>query len=87
MHTYAEIEQPRLCPGPARRPSEAEDDNHEYEVSLLAEAEGLLVSQSATQAGEKPIDSKTVYYAVREAAQRAGIKKKVAPRLLLSPRV
>jgi integrase/recombinase XerD len=31
---------------------------------------------------EKPIDSKTVYYAVREAARRAGIKKKVAPHLL-----
>jgi site-specific recombinase XerD len=31
---------------------------------------------------EKPIDSKTVYYAVQEAARRAGIKKKVAPHLL-----
>lgn len=31
---------------------------------------------------EKPIDSKTVYYAVREAARRAGIQKKVAPHLL-----
>jgi site-specific recombinase XerD len=31
---------------------------------------------------EKPIDSKTVYYAVREAARRAGIKKKVSPHLL-----
>ena len=31
---------------------------------------------------EKPIDSKTVYHAVREAARRADIKKKVAPHLL-----
>ena len=31
---------------------------------------------------EQPISSKTVYYAVREAARRAGIKKKVAPHLL-----
>jgi len=31
---------------------------------------------------EQPIHSKTVYYAVREAARRAGIKKKVSPHLL-----
>jgi site-specific recombinase XerD len=31
---------------------------------------------------EQPIDSKTVWYAVREAARRAGIKKKVYPHLL-----
>jgi integrase/recombinase XerD len=31
---------------------------------------------------EQPITSKTVWYAVREAAQRAGIKKKVYPHLL-----
>jgi integrase/recombinase XerD len=31
---------------------------------------------------EQPISSKTVYHAVRKAAQRAGIKKKVAPHLL-----
>jgi integrase/recombinase XerD len=31
---------------------------------------------------EQPITSKTVYYAVREAARRAGIKKKVSPHLL-----
>jgi len=31
---------------------------------------------------ERPIDSKTVWYAVREAARRAGIKKKVSPHLL-----
>ena len=31
---------------------------------------------------EQPISSKTVYYAVREAARRAGIKKKVSPHLL-----
>ena len=31
---------------------------------------------------EKPITSKTVWYAVREAARRAGIKKKVSPHLL-----
>jgi len=31
---------------------------------------------------EQPIDSKTVWYAVREAARRAGIKKKVSPHLL-----
>ena len=31
---------------------------------------------------EHPIDSKTVWYAVREAARRAGIKKKVSPHLL-----
>ena len=31
---------------------------------------------------EKPITSKTVWYAVREAARRAGIKKKVHPHLL-----
>jgi len=31
---------------------------------------------------EQPISSKTVYYAVREAARRAGIKKKVYPHLL-----
>lgn len=31
---------------------------------------------------EQPINSKTVYYAVREAARRAGIKKKVYPHLL-----
>jgi len=31
---------------------------------------------------EQPIDSKTVWYAVREAACRAGIKKKVSPHLL-----
>lgn len=30
----------------------------------------------------RPIDSKTVWYAVREAARRAGIKKKVYPHLL-----
>src|SRR5262245_48764789 len=28
---------------------------------------------------EQPISSRTVYYAVREAARRAGIKKKVSP--------
>jgi integrase/recombinase XerD len=32
--------------------------------------------------GEQPITSKTVWYAVREAARRAGIKKKVSPHLL-----
>ena len=31
---------------------------------------------------EQPINSKTVWYAVREAARRAGIKKKVSPHLL-----
>ena len=31
---------------------------------------------------EQPIDSHTVWYAVREAARRAGIKKKVSPHLL-----
>jgi len=31
---------------------------------------------------EQPISSRTVYYAVQEAARRAGIKKKVAPHLL-----
>jgi site-specific recombinase XerD len=31
---------------------------------------------------EQPITSRTVYYAVREAARRAGIKKKVSPHLL-----
>src|SRR5215831_4727085 len=31
---------------------------------------------------ERPIDSKTVWYAVREAARRAGIQKKVYPHLL-----
>jgi len=31
---------------------------------------------------EQPISSRTVYYAVREAARRAGIKKKVSPHLL-----
>jgi site-specific recombinase XerD len=31
---------------------------------------------------ERPIDSKTVWHAVREAARRAGIKKKVSPHLL-----
>jgi site-specific recombinase XerD len=31
---------------------------------------------------EQPITSKTVYYAVREAARRAGIHKKVSPHLL-----
>jgi site-specific recombinase XerD len=31
---------------------------------------------------KQPITSKTVYYAVREAARRAGIKKKVSPHLL-----
>jgi len=31
---------------------------------------------------EQPIDSKTVWYAVREASRRAGIKKKVSPHLL-----
>ena len=31
---------------------------------------------------EQPITSKTVWYAVREAARRAGIKKKVSPHLL-----
>jgi site-specific recombinase XerD len=31
---------------------------------------------------ERPIDSKTVWYAVREAARRAGIKKTVSPHLL-----
>ncbi len=31
---------------------------------------------------ERPIDSKTVWHAVRKAAQRAGIKKKVSPHLL-----
>src|SRR5262245_4362655 len=31
---------------------------------------------------ERPIDSKTVWYAVHEAARRAGIKKKVSPHLL-----
>jgi site-specific recombinase XerD len=31
---------------------------------------------------KQPITSKTVYYAVQEAARRAGIKKKVAPHLL-----
>jgi len=31
---------------------------------------------------EQPIDSKTVWYAVREAARRAGIQKKVSPHLL-----
>src|SRR5215470_2216816 len=31
---------------------------------------------------EQPITSKTVYYAVREAARRAGIQKKVSPHLL-----
>ena len=30
----------------------------------------------------RPIDSKTVWHAVRKAAQRAGIKKKVSPHLL-----
>lgn len=41
----------------------------------------LFPSQQRNR-GEKPIDSKTVYYAVREAARRSGIKKKVAPHLL-----
>jgi site-specific recombinase XerD len=31
---------------------------------------------------ERPIDSKTVWHAVRKAAQRAGIQKKVSPHLL-----
>jgi site-specific recombinase XerD len=31
---------------------------------------------------EQPIDSKTVWYAVRAAARRAGIQKKVSPHLL-----
>jgi site-specific recombinase XerD len=31
---------------------------------------------------EQPMDSKTVWYAVREAARRAGIQKNVSPRLL-----
>jgi site-specific recombinase XerD len=31
---------------------------------------------------ERPIDSKTVWYTVRAAARRAGIKKKVSPHLL-----
>src|SRR6476646_10620681 len=31
---------------------------------------------------EQPISSRTVYYAVREAARRAGIKKKVSPHIL-----
>jgi len=31
---------------------------------------------------EQPITSKTVWYAVREAARRAGIKKKVSPHIL-----
>jgi len=31
---------------------------------------------------ERPIDSKTVWHAVREAARRAGIQKKVSPHLL-----
>jgi integrase/recombinase XerD len=31
---------------------------------------------------EQPISARTVYYAVREAARRAGIKKKVSPHLL-----
>jgi integrase/recombinase XerD len=42
----------------------------------------FLFPSQQRKRGEKPIDSKTVYYAVREAAQRAGIKKKVAPHLL-----
>jgi len=31
---------------------------------------------------DKPISSKTVWYAVQEAAKRAGIQKKVSPHLL-----
>ena len=31
---------------------------------------------------EQPISAKTVWYAVREAARRAGIKKKVSPHIL-----
>lgn len=42
----------------------------------------FLFPSQQRKRGEKPIDSKTVYYAVREAARRAGIKKKVAPHLL-----
>jgi site-specific recombinase XerD len=41
----------------------------------------LFPSQQRTRR-EQPITSKTVYYAVREAARRAGIKKKVTPHLL-----
>ena len=32
--------------------------------------------------GDQPIDTKTVWYACKEAAQRAGIKKGVHPRTL-----
>jgi site-specific recombinase XerD len=38
--------------------------------------------QGKRKRAEQPISSKTVYYAVREAARRAGIKKKVSPHLL-----
>src|SRR5678810_155198 len=39
----------------------------------------LFPSLYRTRAGEQPITSKTIWYAVREAARRAGIKKKVSP--------
>jgi len=41
-----------------------------------------LFPSDQRQRREQPISSRTVYYAVREAARRAGIKKKVSPHLL-----
>ena len=50
----------------------------------MAKAADLSVPQPYSASGENnPIDSKTaIYHAVREAARRAGIKKKVSPHLL-----
>ena len=49
----------------------------------VEKTEDVSVSQSIIANGaEQPITSKTVWYAVREAARRAGIKKKVSPHLL-----
>jgi integrase/recombinase XerD len=42
----------------------------------------LFPSYQNCKGRDQPINSKTVYYAVREAARRAGIKKKVYPHLL-----
>jgi len=41
-----------------------------------------LFPSSQRKRREQPISARTVYYAVREAARRAGIKKKVSPHLL-----
>ncbi len=48
----------------------------------MDETEDVSVPESSAHSPEQPITSKTVWYAVREAARRAGIKKKVSPHLL-----